>query len=177
MAAQVAEAAKELAAKVASPADDQLMKDEKANLETGLDQLQAEVESLIESSRRERDDRLIETEKRQLDLDKIKVEVASLSESLSRDRDLHSFRKIVLVALFILVVGWLVSVICAVWLSARYGSELYVAAKPGFIFKLSDPVLIAFISSTTVSVIGIFVIAAKWLFPSTASNGAAKKNG
>lgn len=143
MAAQVVEAAKELAAKVGSPGDDQLIKDERANLE----------------------------------LDKLQAEVDSLNESLRRERDLHSFRKVTLVALLFLVVCWLGSVVCAVWLSGRYGNELHVGTKPEFVFKLSDPVLVAFISSTTVSVIGIFVIAAKWLFPSTASNGASKKNG
>jgi hypothetical protein len=34
-----------------------------------------------------------------------------------------------------------------------------------FYFTLSDKVLIAFITSTTASVIGIFIIVAKWLFP------------
>ena len=33
-------------------------------------------------------------------------------------------------------------------------------------FSLSDNVLIAFITSTTATVIGIFYIVAKWLFPS-----------
>ena len=92
------------------------------------------------------------------------------------ERDLHSFRKVILVALFILVVGWLASVVIAVWLSGHYGNEQYLATKPTFVFKLSDPVLVAFISSTTVSVIGIFVIAAKWLFPASAPNGNSKKN-
>jgi len=34
-----------------------------------------------------------------------------------------------------------------------------------FQFALSDKVLIAFITSTTASVIGIFYVVAKWLFP------------
>lgn len=44
-----------------------------------------------------------------------------------------------------------------------------------FYFSLSDKVLIAFITSTTASVIGIFLIVAKWLFPSELAEDKSEK--
>lgn len=56
--------------------------------------------------------------------------------------------------LFFMVVGWLIFAAVTVLLT---GLEL---------LKISDAVLIALITTTTATVLGIFIIVAKWLFPS-----------
>lgn len=58
--------------------------------------------------------------------------------------------------LFWLIVVWLFIVVVFVALTATLGGS----------FHLSDSVLIAFITSTTLGVLGLFVIVARWLFPS-----------
>jgi|HubBroStandDraft_6_1064221.scaffolds.fasta_scaffold58038_2 hypothetical protein len=59
--------------------------------------------------------------------------------------------------LFWLIVGWLLFVVVSVVLSGFHVGN----------FELSDYVLIALITSTTTTVIGLFIIAAKWLYPAT----------
>lgn len=71
-----------------------------------------------------------------------------------RDKQMFRARIFLLIALFILVVLWIVSIPGLLLLVGyRYGG-----------FVLSDAVIIAYITSTTVSVLGLFHIAARWLF-------------
>ncbi len=70
--------------------------------------------------------------------------------------EVHGIRKKYIGWLFALTVTWLIIVIIFLILNA--------VAKN--FFSLSDAVLIAFITSTTVAVIGLFVIVARWLYPS-----------
>jgi hypothetical protein len=75
--------------------------------------------------------------------------------------------------IFVLVVTWLIGVAIAV-LWTGFGGVNDRA------FYLSDKVLIAFISSTTINVIGLFFVVAKWMYPSgagTNSNGDGKAAG
>jgi len=69
--------------------------------------------------------------------------------------------------LFWLIVVWLAFVVTYVGLTASTGGK----------FKLSDSVLIAFITSSTVSVLGLFVLAAKWLFPSPPKDNPNNNDG
>ena len=83
------------------------------------------------------------------------LEIDRTKDELITARDLHATRKEYTSKLFRLIVVWLSVVVLFVFLSATL--------KPRF--SLSDGVLIAFITSTTVSVLGLFVLVAKWLFP------------
>lgn len=69
-------------------------------------------------------------------------------------KTIYELRKQYIPYLFYMVVCWLVFVSVIIVLS---GIE---------IIKFSDAVLIALITTTTATVLGIFVIVAKWLFPS-----------
>jgi hypothetical protein len=77
-----------------------------------------------------------------------------LEDENERLRDVHELRKEYIPRLFGLTCVWLVVVTVFLWRVAG-----------GWNFYLSDNVLIALITSTTINVIGIFLIAARWLFP------------
>lgn len=76
-------------------------------------------------------------------------------QKLREDRDTHELRLKYSNRIFCLVCMWLACVVVSVFMS---GFNF-------FGFKLSDTVLITFITSTTVSVLGLFIIVAKWMFP------------
>ena len=77
-----------------------------------------------------------------------------LEDENERLRDVHKLRKEYIPKLFGLTCVWLVVVAVFLWKVAG-GRDFY----------LYDNVLIALITSTTINVIGIFLIAARWLFP------------
>ena len=77
-----------------------------------------------------------------------------LRQEISHTKHLHYVRLFLLAALFILVLAWLGSVALLLLLQ---GFKVWA-------FWLSDKVIITYITSTTVSVLGLFHIAAKWLF-------------
>jgi hypothetical protein len=77
-----------------------------------------------------------------------------LRQEISHTKHLHYVRLFILAALFVLVLAWLGSVALL----------LLLQGFKGWGFWLSDKVIIAYITSTTVSVLGLFHIAAKWLF-------------
>lgn len=77
-----------------------------------------------------------------------------LRQEIRHTKQLHYVRVFLLGALFLLVLLWLLSVALLLILQ---GFKLWG-------FWLSDKVIIAYITSTTVSVLGLFHIAAKWLF-------------
>lgn len=95
---------------------------------------------------------LVAEERDHLELEHLKLENTHLSDELDRANDLHDERKEYANRLFWLIVCWLIVVVIFVALNV--------------FFEIHDSVLIAFITSTTVSVIGLFVLVAKWLFPS-----------
>jgi len=77
-----------------------------------------------------------------------------LEDENERLRDVHELRKEYIPRLFGLTCVWLIVVTVFLWRVAG-GRDFYVY----------DNVLIALITSTTINVIGIFLIAARWLFP------------
>lgn len=93
---------------------------------------------------------------------KQEYEIEALKQQLHEVTDTHKNRIAYIGRVFWLVVGWLACVVACVGLTgfAAWG------------FKLSDQVLIAFITSTTINVVGLFVVVAKWLYPS--GNGIKK---
>lgn len=83
------------------------------------------------------------------------LELEGLRAKLDRLANIYKIRKRYLLALFLLTVLWLATVVCFV-LMTGFGYRG---------FKLADSIVIAFITSTTISVIGLFHFGAKWLFP------------
>ena len=77
-----------------------------------------------------------------------------LEDENERLRDVPELRKEYIPRLFVLTCVWLIVVTVFLWRVAG-GRDFY----------LYDKVLIALITSTTINVIGIFLIAARWLFP------------
>lgn len=113
------------------------------------------------------DDLPSQAEKQSLEDDKLEIENERLRNELAQARDLHDIRKTYTRKLFWLIVGWLSVVVIYVGLTATVKTS----------FNLSDNVLIAFITSTTVSVLGLFVLVAKWLFPANAKDENGFKKG
>jgi hypothetical protein len=74
---------------------------------------------------------------------------------LDRGKKVHDLRTYYTGRLFWLAVGWLLVVVIFVALSGFRFMGFY----------LSDTVLVAFITSTTLNVIGLFLVAARWLYP------------
>ena len=90
----------------------------------------------------------------QYQYEKLALNNERLEDENERLRDVHELRKEYIPRLFGLTCVWLVVVTVFLWRVAG-----------GWNFYLSDNVLIALITSTTINVIGIFLIAARWLFP------------
>ena len=88
-------------------------------------------------------------------------EIETLWQALRELQETHRSRIQYIGRIFWLVVGFLA---CVVWCIALTGYKEVTG------FNLSDKVLIAFITSTTVTVVGLFVVVAKWLYP--APNGS-----
>jgi hypothetical protein len=83
------------------------------------------------------------------------LELEREKQELQEKIEVHGIRKEYIEKLYGLTVVWLTFVILFIILQATSKGH----------FNLNDGVLIAFITSTTVAVIGIFLIVAKWLFP------------
>lgn len=99
-----------------------------------------------------------------LDESRLQFMLECLDSQLRQLNDNHSLRLSYTGKIFWLVVGWLVSVVVCVAMSGL--------SKWGF--KLSDGVMIAFITSTTVNVIGLFVLVAKWMYPAPEAQESAE---
>lgn len=80
-----------------------------------------------------------------------------LEQELKELKDNHKLRHKYASRIFWLVAVWLAFVLVAV----------FMAGFDFLSFSLSKEVLITFISSTTINVVGLYVVVAKWLFPST----------
>ncbi len=98
----------------------------------------------------------IENQKLQIENQGLELQNQRLKDESGRLTELHDTRKQYVGRLFWLITAWLAVVVALVALTATLKN----------VFTLADSVLIAFITSTTVSVIALFVIVAKWLFPS-----------
>lgn len=68
--------------------------------------------------------------------------------------------------LFILIAVWLAAIL-AILIAVGFGQV------GGLTFKLSDPVLLALIGSTTATVIGLFLVVVNYLFPQRAKSPPA----
>lgn len=95
-----------------------------------------------------------------LDLEehKLSFEISCLQHELEELKQNQKLRTEYASRIFWVVVGWLASVLVCLLLSG-FG-RLFC-----WPFKLADSVLISFLSSTTVTVVGLFVLVAKWHYP------------
>lgn len=103
----------------------------------------------------------------ELDLEehKLHYELESLQQQLVEAVDTHNLRMGYSDKIFILVCIWLTCVLASIIFS---GFNIWG-------FELSDKVLITFITSTTINVLGLFAIVAKWLFPQNGNSNTKKK--
>ncbi|TGG96419.1 MAG: hypothetical protein ERJ67_00845 [Aphanocapsa feldmannii 277cV] len=83
-------------------------------------------------------------------------------EILRQLKDTYELRKQSADKLFKLIICWLASVMTFLFLAAFEVNWYWLKEIS---FNISDNVLIALITSTTASVLGLYVIVAKWLFP------------
>lgn len=98
--------------------------------------------------------------RQQYEIQKLQEEIRGIAAAVARDADLHSLRKYYSFGLFVLVLVWVLTV----WVFLLLQGVGVTPRYPDWAFKLSDPVLIAYITSTTASILGLFGIAAYWLF-------------
>ncbi len=93
-------------------------------------------------------------------------EEPSLHDSLSKHKE-HLEKKRLLAAGSYLdlqqIFAYLLFGLVSIWLSAVIVT-IFLCGFAYIDFNLSDSVLIAFITSTTTSVIGLFLLVARWLF-------------
>jgi hypothetical protein len=82
-----------------------------------------------------------------------------------RNKQLFRARIFLLLALFMLVVVWLISIPGLMLMLGYHWKG----------FSLSDAVAIAYMTTTTVSVIGLFKIAATWLFSDVKPSPSSKE--
>lgn len=100
---------------------------------------------------------------------KLQNEIAGLAQQLSERRDMHFIRRWHTWLLFGVTVCWIV-VIWLVVLLEGFGQWFLPFPAPDFSteeylhFKLTNAVLIAFLTTTTATVLGLYSVAAYWLY-------------
>jgi hypothetical protein len=92
------------------------------------------------------------------------LEVSDQAHELRIKEVMLLMRKIFAVLLFLMSVSWLGFI---GWIIVRAGTGWYPSDNFfGFLpFQLSDSVLIALITTTTINVLGLFFAVTRWLFP------------
>ena len=93
--------------------------------------------------------------------------VEVLEHELEAKRFMLDMRKRYAKYLFGLCVAWLIFIGCIIWMSGMGGTYCHP-------FKLSDAVLIALITTTTLNVLGLFLGVTLWLFPRLDSSGKTR---
>lgn len=104
-------------------------------------------------------------EKQQLEIDKLNTELERLRDDVKRTRDIHQGRLWGLAALFVLIVIWLIVILRFVyWTGTPSNWHPDSKNRSLMVLTLSDRVVMALIGATTVNVLGLFYIAARWLY-------------
>ncbi|PSJ15926.1 hypothetical protein [Nitrosomonas supralitoralis] len=117
-------------------------------------------------------DKPIEEDKNQPDLEisledyRQRYQINNLAQQLKENKENHDLRTKYANKIFWLVCVWLSCVIFGLLLSG-------FSESTGFI--ISDRVLITFIVTTTLNVLGLFVIVAKWMFQQNTYHPKVKK--
>lgn len=105
-----------------------------------------------------------------LELGKVEVEVGKLRAQLHNYTQAIGQRRAFAPLLFALTCGWLIAVVFILLVQgfSQGGGFFFHSAlfnvTLSFQFKLSDPVLLALMGTTTVNVLGLFYLVAKYLF-------------
>ncbi|MFL6373346.1 MAG: hypothetical protein ACJ73D_01645 [Pyrinomonadaceae bacterium] len=111
-------------------------------------------------------DGLAAAERAQLEIERLRIEVSDLQAKVDRDSALHSLRTEYVPKLYRIIKYWIILVAIVVVVSCTSLPFFNNPACPSCIsFRLSENVLIAFITSTTATVVGLFYLVAKWLYP------------
>ena len=98
--------------------------------------------------------RNLEEHRDAVEISTLQLRVDALAQQHKETLDLHRLRLGYTRKIFWLVCVWLGCVVVGVGLSGL----------KAWGFGLSDAVLIAFITSTTVNVVGLFIVVAKWMY-------------
>jgi len=98
--------------------------------------------------------------RQEYEIKRLDRKLRQLDSKLTQEVDRHTLRKRYSVALFCLVVAW----VCTVWVFIALQGLGAVPRFSHWKFSLSNTVLVAYITSTTASILGLFGIAAYWLF-------------
>lgn len=118
-------------------------------------------------------------EEQQLQIEGIRCGIDNLKAQLTRNKHIHTARIWGLIILFLLVVSWLWVILQFTFMSGTPAD--WTAAKSGekvvYLLTLPPSVIIALIGSTTVSVIGLFLVAAKWLYTESPQPKESKDQG
>lgn len=99
-------------------------------------------------------------------------EIDTLKQQLVESKDNHQLRIGYANKIFCLVCVWLACVVISLLLTG-FHTTFFLWSGTGFL--LSDKVLITFITTTTVNVIGIFIIVAKWMYPNDRNSNTNHK--
>lgn len=111
-------------------------------------------------------DGLAAAEKAQLEIERLRIEVSDLRAKVDRDSALHALRTEYVPKLYRIIKYWIILVAIVVVVSCISMPFFNNPTCPNCLtFKLSENVLIAFITSTTATVVGLFYLVAKWLYP------------
>lgn len=111
-------------------------------------------------------DYLSNLEESNLSANQRQLQINILQQQLDEDKDNHRLRTKYANKIYFLVFIWFICVIAGVSLS---GFSSYTG------FVLSDKVLIVFIATTTLNVLGLFAIVAKWMFQQNNNQSIVKK--
>lgn len=118
----------------------------------------------------------LEEYEQQYKIKKLETEITKIQQKIDEKNDLHKLRKTHSQRLFLFSITWLIVVWLIIllqgfgetfWPEFEFGKYKLIKLK----FNLDNSVLIALITSTTASVLGLYGIAAYWLF----KNGKHKK--
>jgi hypothetical protein len=108
----------------------------------------------------------ITDERQDLELGKIRFEIDELKKDGDRKSQIHWARLLGLGFLFLLVVSWLYWILRFVYWSGTPANweDSATAENQKYILTLPQPVILALIGSTTINVVGLFLVAARWLY-------------
>ncbi len=125
----------------------------------------------IEEPPSEPDEVSFEAEARSLDRKAKEIELEDLKEGVEHRKQDREQRRTYASLAFALVCIWLAAVLWFLYLQGVGGNVIVLSGLLHFgPFHLSDSVLIMLIGSTTASVVAIFIVVARHLFPRRDSN-------
>lgn len=110
--------------------------------------------------------------RQEYEIKRLEQKLLQLRAQVKQDADRHTLRKRYSIALFVLALLWILTV----WLFVALQGLGSVPWFSHWKFRLSDAVLIAYITSTTASILGLYGIAAYWLFGDTKRKPPPKKS-